>query len=155
MGSTPPTIFRMCPDDKSVEEGVLEIGPEGLALGRFGEEIVATEVPNLLLKPILGGVKLYKRPASNKLFTKPAIRDRATAAASSPATRIFGLEYYKDRNVFGIRERTGKKRTVGYVGGKASSKTKDQLQEIATKAIEKFAGEEQEADVCAWIQEMV
>ena len=134
--------------------GVLEIGPEGLALGRFGEEIVATEVPNLLLKPILGGVKLYKRPASNKLFTKPAIRDRATAA-SSPTTRRFGLEYYKDRNVFGIRERIGKQRTVGNVGGKASSKTKDQLQDIATKAIEKFADEEQEVDVCAWIQEMV
>ena len=151
----------------------LEQGSEGFACARFGDSVVQTEVPNLVLRgPVLkrpaasrpgagGGVDLAPAlPVANpevevgqedKLDESSEARAGCAPLAVAPETvRRYSKLWYKNCKYWGIRQKFHAKKQIFSIPARELSQGKEIMGRIADLAIERLEGGESEESVKAW-----
>ena len=130
----------------------LQAGPKNLLIGKFGEVVHTTELCNLMMHAAPKQVKKRpsaKRPAAAPPAEVPVVDVAAAPADEAPADvkNDYHIMHYGTggRKNIGIKEKYGAKKQVVYFGGKACTKTKQELTEIA-KVIVKDLHEGMSAD---------
>ena len=160
LDANPPTAVKFA-NGRVVEEAGLHKGSDGFLKCCWKDDTEQSfELPNL----VLDGLKLGPTPAAEpkpkkkakKLRPKPAAAHKRPAAAAAaapavaagpvvpaavaglpaPAAVRYGIMYYKNTHIIGLRQKYGEQRQVVSFGGKASQAfSKLQMKEIAARVV--------------------
>ncbi len=137
-------VKRLLPSGE-VWSADMQAGPSGHLEAKFGEELIHTDIPNEVLDSTKTKAKVLKRPAHAAVKAKPA----KPMEASPHDGVVYYMEYYSKMKSLGIRTKVGKKRTQLFSIG-SPTHTKQQLEALGSKCIEKLQAAEEAAGVKAW-----
>ena len=142
LNTDPPMLHRSYSSGKE-ESSPLEVGPEGFATACFGEEVVVTSVPNLVLEAKVKGMS-----AKSCVLKKPSAGP--AASVEHEPSPLYCLLYYKKPNCVGVREKTGPKRQLLSFGGMKCTLNREQLFVIGAQVIDMLVKGTPPADCKVW-----
>ena len=149
----------------------LEQGSEGFACARFGDEVVQTEVPNLVLRgPVLKRPAAFRPGAGCGVDLAPPLPvpevevdqqdklDESSEAGAGCAplavvpetVRRYTKLWYKNHKYWGIRQKFHAKKQIFSIPARELRQGKETMGRIADLAIERLEGGESEESVKAW-----